>query len=407
MLVSFLANPAPLTIEIDDLILIALPFFLCILCLVVTTNYKVEFNLLIAIMLYCSYLMISILVGLLHGVPILNVLRAIGPYINFFPLLAISLLPLRLINPWIIALTLITIGTLQAGYQIYLYFSHSSGVMDTLGILRGRITLIDPRATLPIVLSPAILPFAFLSKIHSPSKMTFIFKSIAVCLILLGLFGGIVTLTRSIVLSIFVGWILFIILHAYQQVSQNKISFSNSAGKFISYGMLFIMIFMCISMIPKIHMLEQGLLARFDSSSFNTSDYSNGRIYDEWIPALHFWMNSDSISLFFGIGAGNTFTVATGEERSYIHNLMIYSLVYGGFFGLLTCLWLYITVFKTLVARAFQTHQTVYLGLAALLGSIFFYGQLFAVHKGLAFNAMLFLIIALALQPPTKQNLLN
>ena len=103
-----------------------------------------------------------------------------------------------------------------------------------------------------------------------------------------------------------------------------------------------------------------------------------------------------------GLARGNTFTVATGEERTYIHNLFIYSLVYGGFFGLFACIWLYFTVFKTLIIRALQTKQTIYLGFAALLGSIFFYSQLFAVHKGLAFNAMLFLIITLALMQPNK-----
>lgn len=407
MLVSFLANPAPVTIEIEDLILIALPFLLSILCLAATAQYticRVEYDLLIAIMLYCSYLSLSVLIGFLHSIPILNVLRAIGPYFNFFPLLIISLLPPRVINPWMIALILISVGALQASYQLYLYFTHSSSVLDTLDVLKGRITLIDPRATLPIVLSAAILPFAFLVKAHPSPKMAFLIKSVSVSLILLGLFGGIVTLTRSIVLSIFFGWLLFIILYTYQQLHQNKIAFSHSAIKLIAYMLFFIVLFTLISMIPKIHMLEQGLLARFyhTSSSGASADYSNGRIYDEWMPALNVWMNSDIVSLFFGIGAGNTFTVTSGEERTYIHNLLIYSLVYGGFFGLIACIGLYIVAFKTLVVRAFQTRQAIYLSLAALLGSVFFYGQLFAVHKGLAFNAMLFIILSLALYQPER-----
>jgi hypothetical protein len=157
-------------------------------------------------------------------------------------------------------------------------------------------------------------------------------------------------------------------------------------------------------MIPQIDKLEQGLIARFfnHSLSLGTSDYSNGRLFDEWLPALSTWADSGLIGWFFGIGAGNTFNVASGEERTYIHNLSIYSLVYGGFFGLFACLWLYYTIFKTLIVRAFQTHQTIYLSFAALLISIFVYGQFFAVHKGLAFNAMLFMIIGIALIQPVN-----
>ncbi len=402
ILVSFIANPAPVSIEIEDLILMALPCLICVLCLAITTYYivySVEYDLFIAMILYGGYLLLSILMGFLHGVPFLNVLRASGPYINFFPLLAIGLLPARILNPWWIASILIMIGTLQAGYQLYLYLDQANHMVDTWDVLRGRITLIDPRATLPIVLSAAILPFAFFSSKQTYSKQSIFINVVCAFFILFGFFGGMVTLTRSIVLSIFFGWFLFIFLFIYYQSKQDKVLLKKSFNKILFYGLLVIITFIFISIIPKIYLLEQGLLARFyHSSSFSTSgDYSNGRIHDEWIPALTVWMNSDIISIFFGIGAGNTFMVATGEERSYVHNLLIYSLVYGGFFGLFTCVWLYVTAFKTLIIRAFETQQIVYLSLAALLGSIFFYGQLFAVHKGLAFNAMLFLILALAL----------
>ena len=329
LMVCLLANPAPQSIEIEDLLLIAMPFILAILCLAVSKHYvisKVECDLIIAIMFYCSYLLISILVGFMHGVPLLNILRAIGPYLDFMPLMAICLLPPRVINPWQIAGIFIFIGTLQAGFQLYLYFTHSIGIVDTQGVLRGRITLINPRATLPIILAVTILPFAFFSyKKYS-----------ATILILAGLFGGIVTLTRSIMLSIIMGWVLFfVLLFAYQRIHQDRKRFMHSMLQFMIYASAFLILFCLISFIPKIHMLEQGLLARFYSaSSSQAADYSNGRLYDEWIPALTTWLNADLVSLLFGIGAGNTFTVATGEERTYIHNLLIYSLVYGGLAGI-------------------------------------------------------------------------
>lgn len=405
VLTTLLANPAPVSLEIEDLLLIALPGFLLMLTLAVTTHYivsNVECDLILAILFYCFYLTVSILIGFIHNVPILNVLRAIGPYLDFVPLIAIAMLPTRSINPWLVAVILISVGALQACFQLYLYFTHSVGIVDTQSVLRGRITLINPRATLPIVLAATVLPLAFLASIQVHSSREVAIKSIAAFLVMLGLFGGIVTLTRSILLSILAGWFLFFILYLHQQYRTQNRLFSPSALRF---ALIFICLFCLISFIPKIQMLEQGLLARFYSASFShASDYSNGRIHEEWIPALSTWSNSGLLGWLFGIGAGHTFIVANGEERAYIHNLLIYSLVYGGLTGLAACILLYATAFKTLIIRASETQQLIYLAMAALLGSLFFYGQLFAVHKGLAFNAMLFLLLAIALIKPEKDD---
>lgn len=402
VLVSFLANPAPESIELADLILIALPCFLAVICLSATTSYEIyqtESNLLIAIMLYLSYLLGSMLLGLLHGVSLLNVLRSIGPYINFIPLLFMGLLPSRLINPWSIGLILIMIGTLQASYQIYLFLTHSNEAVNTIGILRSRITLIEPRTTLPIALAVAILPMAFLS------TKNILVKLMLSGLIILGIFASTATLTRSIMISILIGIITYIFLYIHKQIRSYSFSLLSLLRSISIYMTFFIVSILLMSMIPKIYILEQGLFARFYhyTSSTASADYSNGRLYDEWLPALKTWLSSDILSLFFGIGAGNTFIVPTGEERTYIHNLSIYSLVYGGIYGLFACLWLYYTLFKTLIIRAYQSQQIIYLGFAALLLCIFSYGQFFAVHKGLAFNAMLFLMITIALCKPTKR----
>lgn len=403
MLVTLLANPAPSSIEIADLILIITPCFLAFLSLTAINNFKIyrpECDLLIAIILYLSYLLFSVLLGFINGVPMLNALRSLGPYINFYPLLCMGMLPIRLMNPWMIGSILIMIGSLQASYHIYLFFTHTYGEVDTLDILRGRITLIEPRTTLPIILSTTVLSMAILS------YKSWLLKLLAAFLMLFGLFAGAATLTRSIIISIMIGWLSLIILYFYKQCQVKSFSFKLIFSRFCLYFSLFVATVSIISIIPKVHMLEQGILARFyynHMSTTSSSDYSNGRLYDEWIPALNAWADSGLISLFFGIGAGNTFKIVSGEERTYIHNLVIYDLVYGGFYGLFASLWLYFTVFKTLIIRALQSDQLIYLAFAALLVSIFTYAQLFAVHKGLAFNAMLFLIISLALCQPEKK----
>ncbi len=397
--VTLVANPAPVSIEVEDLILIALPFFLGLLALASMKSYRLylpERNLLIAICLYLSYLLISIFISLVHGVPLLNALRSLGPYINFFPLIFIGLLPTRLYSPWILAMTLIAVGAMQAGYQVYLYLQHSMGHAGVMDVLRSRITLVESRTTLPIVLSTTILPLVLLAY---PQKKT---KLLALSLILFGLFAGVATLTRSIVIAIVAGWLTFSVLYFYQASRSPAFSLANASKYFVIYLIMMIGMLLILSLIPSVHLLEQAIWSRFSYHAASGADYSNGRLYDEWLPALQTWSHSGVISILFGMGAGSTFTVASGEERTYIHNLIIYSLVYGGIYGLFCCLWLYFTVFKTLVLRAIQAQQTIYLGFAALLASIFTYAQLFAVHKGLAFNAMLFCIITLALSQPLQ-----
>ncbi len=401
--VSFLANPAPVSIELIDLILIILPFFLGVFSLLVTRNYKLyrtEYPLLFAALLYLSYLLISSLIGLSHGIPLLNVLRSIGPYINFFPLLLLGFLSSKTFRPSMVMISLIIVGVFQIIYLFYLYFIYSGVASTTLHILINRITFMDQRTTLPLFLSVTILPIVLSVQLKNS-----LIKMLCFILILMGFFAGIITLTRAIFLSMIFGWIVFLILYLYYQSKINSSFLLPLIKKISMYLLFFICIILLISCFKKIQMIETGLLSRFyDHSPLHHADYSNGRLYDEWIPALMTWANSDILSLFFGIGAGYPFIVLSGEERTYIHNLCIYNLVYGGFYGLFTCLLLYITLFKSLIYRAFQAQNIMYLAFAALLMSMFFYAQFFAVHKGLAFNVMLFLIISIALSQPSRLN---
>jgi hypothetical protein len=404
VLVSFLANPAPVSIEAIDLILIILPLLIGFYSLIVTRTYRLyptENHLLIAATLYLSYLLLSLLAGLLHGVALLNVLRSIGPYINFFPLLLLGFLSSTVFRPSMVIFTLITVGIFQIIYLIYLYFTYSGVGSSTLHVLINRITFIDRRTTLPLFLSVTILPIAFSIYYSSSGMKNVLINLLSIILILMGFFAGIITLTRSIFLSIIFGWIVYLMLYLYYQSKMNSSVLLPLIKKISIYLLCFICIILLMSCFKTVQMIESGLFSRFsDSSHLQNADFSNGRLYDEWIPALTTWVNSDILGILFGIGAGYPFIILSGEERTYIHNLCIYNLVYGGFYGLLTCLLLYLVLLKTLIYRAFQTQNIAYLAFAALLMSMFFYAQFFAVHKGFAFNVMLFLIMAIALCRP-------
>lgn len=402
MLVSLLANPAPVSIEMSDVILIVLPVFLFMFTIQAIPRYKmysIEINLFLAILLYILYLLTSMLIGFLNGASFLIVLRSVGPYINFVPLLFVAALSHK-INVLYIAIILILVGILQSCYLFYLYSLHAIDAQNTLNILINRITLIDPHTTLPLILSLVALPLSLLT--HRKIWV----RLLATNLFLFGLIAAAVTLTRSLMIASVLGAITFIVLYAFYSIKLFHIQFFQYSMNIFIKLLYFIPIYFILLSIPSIHHLEQGLMARFLNHAIagHAPDYSNGRLFDEWLPALSTWANNGFIGWFFGIGAGETFTITSGEERTYIHNLSIYSLVYGGFFGLIACMWLYFTVFKTLILRAYQTHQTIYLGFASLLLSMFTYGQFFAVHKGLAFNAMLYVLIVIALIQPKNNH---
>lgn len=400
-LISFLANPAPEHLELLDVILLCTPFFLGILSFSFANSFKIyphQFSLVFAISLYISYLLISGFMGLLQGVPLLQVLRSIGPYLNFLPLILLGFIPTRIITPFNLSLILILVALVQVSYLCYLYFSHTHQIHNTVNVLVNRITFLDQRTTLPFLLALPILPLLFFQK-KTTSQKQFWFNSLGFSLILIGLLGGLITLTRSIFLAIVLSFVFYFILYFYQQARLQKLSLAliQFSKKIFIVLPLFLLIIFIMDSIPKIHLLITGLLSRFDHSNGVQTDYSNGRIYDEWLPALSTWAHSNILNWLFGIGAGNAFTLPTGETRTYIHNLSIYSLVYGGFWGLLSCFFLYVCLIRVLVLRAIRYKNIGYLAFSALVGSMFFYGQLFAVHKVLAFNLMLFLIITLAL----------
>jgi hypothetical protein len=406
LLLAFFANPAPVSIEIADIGLLGLVLLTGLTGFSQIKTYtfgKTESFLLFALVWYLVSLLLSGLSGLLHGIPVLNVLRSIGPYLGFFPLLFAGFLQHEHIRPRKIAIFMLMAGLLQSGYLVYLYAIHAGHSGNTMDVLRNRITLKDPRTTLPLILAIAVLPLVFYFGHTRQGRQQWLLEILAGCLMLLGLFSGVITLTRAIVLAMLMGWATFFLLFFHYCTFHQPHTLPHMTRKTLAGCVLFIMILLSFSQVPAIHVMENGLLARFQNHhAGNKTDYSDGRLYDEWAPALTTWKNSGPAGILLGIGSGNSFTVLSGEERTYIHNLCIYNLVYGGIFGLAGCMIMYLALFRTLLKRTIQTGQTVYLAWAALLASLFFYGQLFAVHKGLAFNAMLFVIVAIALAQPEQ-----
>src|SRR5262249_52930574 len=106
-----------------------------------------------------------------------------------------------------------------------------------------------------------------------------------------------------------------------------------------------------------------------------------GRIADEWIPALNATINDGLRGVLGGIGAGQSFITASGEERTYVHNLLLHGLVYFGAPGLALMLLAYALILLGLWRRAVASADRRYLALAALVVALLVYAQFFAVHK--------------------------
>lgn len=408
VLITFLSDPAPAQLDIFSMLLIGLSCFTGVLCLAGSPSYKMYTDnliLFLAVSFYLFYLILSVLSGLLHDVPVLKILRSAGPYLSFFPLVFIAFLPNHLYKLRNLVFVMVLVGLIQSCYHFYLYYTHPT--TSTLGVLQNRMTLIDPRTTLPIFMCVPILLLPYFFNNITTRKVNYLSTLGFGMLILLGLFAGILTLTRSIVLSVLFGWFMFVFLYVIQQYFCNQAKLLLIFSRLLIYLLALFVLIGLISLIPTVQLIESGILARFFNNTqlTGTTDYSNGRLYDEWLPALTAWFQSDFVGKLIGIGAGKSFIVLNGEERTYIHNVCIYHLVYGGIFGLLASLGLYASLIITLMKKAIATNESHYVSFAAFVFTLFFYSQFFAVHKVLAFNLFLFLIIAVALCQPSEQRL--
>lgn len=131
----------------------------------------------------------------------------------------------------------------------------------------------------------------------------------------------------------------------------------------------------------------------------------NGRIYEEYLPALARWHGGDMTTWIWGILPGDNFLTHGGQQRTYLHNVVLYFLVFHGLTGLLILGILYMFVLKTLhtcASRGPVAHQAVAISILSLLIAITVHALFFSVHKSLGYNAMLAAIIGISVNIACK-----
>ena len=332
---------------------------------------------------------LSVIVGVLRGIPFDAAVRSALPYAAFLPVALLGLVVGRERRLGAVTGPLIVVGVAQAVYLVGLYLLRVPDPTDTRTVFLARITLLDPRTTLPLLFGAALLPMAAVAAARRRSLRVFWAVPIA-----MAVGAALSTQTRSQLVALVAGAGVFAALHAVWRARQRGRSWllglvrgglAGLLGAAIAVGILYV--------IPHTRSLLEALVLRSQASA------DTGRIADEWIPAVTAVIDDGLPGVLGGIGAGQSFVTAGGEERTYVHNLLLYGLVYFGAPGLALMLLAYVLVLVGLWRRAVASADRRYLALAALVVALMVYAQFFAVHKLFSYNLMLMLAVQALLQP--------
>lgn len=393
-----LAAPAPTAVGTWELVLAG---GLALTALIVTTGiltgrarivHREQLVALLAIPALGFPVVLSVIVGVLRGIPFDAAVRSALPYAAFLPVALLGLVVGRERRVAVVTGPLVIVGVAQAAYLLGLFLLRVPDPTDTRTVLFARITLLDPRTTLPLLFGAALLPMAAVAAARRR-----LVRIVWAAPIAMAVGAALSTQTRSQLVALVAGAGAFAALHAVWWARQRGRSwalgllrggFAGLLGAAVAVGVLYL--------IPHTRSLLEAIVLRSQTSA------DTGRIADEWIPALNAVIDDGLPGVFGGIGAGQSFVTAGGEERTYIHNLLLYGLVYFGAPGLALLLLAYALLLVGLWRRALASADRRYLALASLVVALLVYAQFFAVHKLFSYNLMLMLALQALVQPPGR-----
>lgn len=332
-----------------------------------------------SLVLYTTAWLISAVIGVINGVDTMGIIRSLLPQIIFVP---VALLGLSLSNDEDARQAgkiLIWIGALHGIYLLGLGVLAYTGAQAAADLTLTRITLIDPRTTMPQFLMLAPFGLAALAEGKLRRKL---FGASAV---LLCVAGALSTQTRAQLLAVFIAVLFF----AFFFVLANP-----KPKVLLAAGVIAVLGIATVAILPPTRNLAMAVLTR------QAEVGDNARIQDEWLPALDQWESRGTADVLFGIGLGVSIKDFSGEEKTYVHNQSIYTLVYTGVIGLVMITWMYFTAFVSLLVRYFRERSVIDLAAATGILTLWIYAQLFAVHKLFSFNLILFVLVAIALRKP-------
>jgi O-antigen ligase len=410
LVLTFIEPPAPAQIDIGIYALLVLlgTYSLLSISTLMKNGYILldtkQWLLVLAMVFYAAFFIVSGCLGYWHGASIAKVIRSVAPYLIFFVFLIPALAKTPIVKIQDVFYILIAVGLIQVCYHHYLYFfvgNYHRNVLTVEALFSGRMTSIDGRTTEPLLLATAILPLLNFA-LDNKNKIV---KIISFAIMLLSFFAAMETLVRSMIMAILLGWISFSLLFIYKQTWVERQRIGMASIKMMQFFLLMVVAIFALRIIPWIAVLEDAPIARNTVLLYNApqlpyagsepslqylNSYATGRL-DEWGAAFQTWRTSGKVGAIFGIGSGVPFKVSGGVSRTYVHNLLLYSLLYQGLLGLFSTVFFYIMLFLNLIQSGLARKERIYLAFASLLAGLFLYALFFAVHKLLAYNAMLLL----------------
>lgn len=329
---------------------------------------------------YCLSLVAGMALGLLGGATPPSVARAAAPYLLFLPVAATGAWLGRGHTIPATVRALVVGGLAHAIFLLVLFGTGVQDLLDLRAVFFGRTTLLDARTTVPLFLASALLPLAWIGEGSAARRVG------AVLLVTLSVAGALSTQTRSQLLALAMGMATFLPCYGIWWARRNGRSLARAGRRMVLVGVAgTLVVGTATATVPTLRVLVQAVTLR------TAADQDNGRIANEWIPAVQ-QVSATAGSMVLGIGAGRSFITGEGEERTYVHNLGIYSLVYGGVSGVVVVVLFYLIMAMALARRFHREASLESAALLALLVAMATYAQFFAVHKLLSYNLMLALI---------------
>lgn len=329
---------------------------------------------------YCLSLLAAMAIGVLGGASLPAVSRAVGPYLIFLPVAAAGAWLGRGSTVAATVRALVVVGLAHAVFLLALFGTGVQDLLDLRAVFLGRTTLLDARTTVPLFLASALLPLAWIG--HGPVPR----RTAAMVLVAVSIAGALSTQTRSQLLALAVGMATFLPCYGLWWARRHNRSLARATRRIVLVGAVAALATGAgIVTIPTLRVLAQAVTLR------TAADQDNGRIANEWAPAVR-QVTASAGTMALGIGAGRSFITGEGEERTYVHNLGIYALVYGGVGGVVIVALFYLVIAAALVRQFRREASLESAALLALLVALAVYAQFFAVHKLLSYNLMLALI---------------
>ena len=327
---------------------------------------------------YLAAWLLGSVLGVLRGAEMMSIVRSLLPQVLFAPVVLVGLSLSDPADGKRLGKILVWIGAIHGLYLLGLGVIAYTGAGSSSELAVNRITFLDTRTTMPLFL--ALAPFGLAAFVSGRLRN----KVAGASGVLLCAAAALATQTRAQILAIVLACLVFGVLAIARNPTPVALA---SAAVVLVLGAA------TVAAVPPLRKLALAVVERQEQVG------DNARLADEWIPALNQWEARGAAGFWGGIGLGIPIKDFSGEEKTYIHNQSIYTLVYTGVIGLVLVSALYGATAFSLVRRYWATRDTVDLAAASALVGLWTYGQLFAVHKLFSFNLMLFVIVAIAIRP--------